>query len=89
MKVKRVATSWVAWLAALSAVAAVLPSLIEAEYPDVTWLGTVRIGAAVAIVLIGKLTYDKSTPAKDPVGTLNNVKMIPDLEALRDEFGKP
>ena len=82
MKVKRVATSWVAWLTGLAAVAVVLPQLLETEYPEATWLGAVRVGCAVAVILVGKLTYDRSTPAKDPVGTLNNVKLIPDPAAL-------
>ena len=82
MKAKRVATSWVAWLAGISAVAVVLPELIEAEYPEVTWLGAVRIGAAVAVILIGKLTYDKSTPVSNPRGTISNVKLVPDPSEL-------
>ena len=87
MKAKRVATSWVTWLAGISAVAVVLPELIEAEYPEVTWLGAVRIGAAVAVILIGKITYDKSTPVSNPRGTISDVKLIPDpREFLLDEL---
>ena len=85
MKAKRVATSWVTWLAGISAVAVVLPELIEAEYPEVTWLGAVRVGCAVAVILVGKLTYDKSTPVSDPHGTISDVPLIPDPAALRHD----
>jgi hypothetical protein len=82
MKVKRVATSWVAWLGALGAIAAVLPGLLENEYPDATWLGAVRVGCTVAVILVAKLAYDKSTPVASPHGTISDVKLIPDPAAL-------
>jgi hypothetical protein len=77
MKVKRVATSWVAWLGALGAIAAVLPGLLETEYPDATWIGAVRVGCTVAVLLVTKLAYDKSTPVASPHGTISDVPLIP------------
>jgi hypothetical protein len=82
MKVKRVATSWVAWLGTIATIAILLPGLIEAEYPDTTWLGTFRIAAGVAVFLVTKLTYDKSTSVADPHGTISDVKLVPDPAAL-------
>jgi hypothetical protein len=82
MKVKRVATSWVAWLGALATIAIYLPGLVEAEYPDTTWLGAFRIASGVAIILVAKLTYDKSTPVASPHGTISDVPLIPDPAAL-------
>ena len=87
MKAKRAATSWVTWLTTLSAVAVILPALIEAEYPDVSWLGTVRIAAAIVVVAVGKLTYDRSTTAnlaKHPTATIN-VPLVPAAPLPHDE----
>ena len=77
MKAKRVATSWVTWLAGISAVAVVLPELIEAEYPEWGGLGAVTIGCLVAVIFIGKITYDKSTPVSNPRGTISDVELVP------------
>jgi hypothetical protein len=81
MKAKRVATSWVAWLGALGAIAAVLPGLLENEYPDATWLGAVRVGCTVAVILVTKLAYDKSTPVASPHGTISDVELVPKPES--------